>query len=60
MTEENFIRLNRPTYYLVKYTDEDLRAAVLIERERCALMCEELGAQGYGTLYIAASIRRGE
>jgi hypothetical protein len=29
-------------------------------RERCALMCEELGAQGYGTLYIAASIRKGE
>jgi hypothetical protein len=28
-------------------------------QEQCAVMCEELGAQGYGTLYIAASIRKG-
>ena len=25
--------------------------------ERCAAMCELLGAEGYGTLYIAAAMR---
>ena len=31
------------------------------EREACALLCETMGAKGYGTLAIAAAIRaRGE
>lgn len=25
--------------------------------ERCAALCEQLGAEGYGTLYIAATMR---
>ena len=31
--------------------------AILMEREACALMIEKMGAQEYGTLYIAAAIR---
>ena len=27
------------------------------ERERCALLCEKMGMEGYGTLAIAAAIR---
>jgi len=34
-------------------------AAVIAEREACALMVEQLGAEGYGTLAIAAMIRKG-
>lgn len=29
----------------------------LAEREECALLVEKLGAEGFGTLYIAACIR---
>jgi hypothetical protein len=31
----------------------------MAEREACALMVEKLGAEGYGTLAIAAMIRKG-
>jgi hypothetical protein len=41
LSEENFIKLNRPTYYIAKYTDEDLRAAILIERLACAKLCDD-------------------
>jgi hypothetical protein len=34
-------------------------AAVIAEREACALLVEKLGAEGYGTLAIAAMIRKG-
>lgn len=30
------------------------------EREACALLCETMGAEGYGTLAIAAAIRQRE
>lgn len=28
-------------YVILKYTEEDLKAAVLAEREACALVCDE-------------------
>jgi hypothetical protein len=30
------------------------------EREKCAALVEEMGINGYGTLAIAAAIRKGE
>jgi hypothetical protein len=41
-TTEGFVKLKMPTYYIAKHSDEDLRAAVLAEREACAKLCEEL------------------
>jgi hypothetical protein len=35
-TKEGFVKLKMPTYYIAKHSDEDLRAAVLAEREACA------------------------
>lgn len=47
-------RLNRQ-----KQRQHDLvRDCVLTEREACARLCEDMGAQGYGTLAIAAAIRK--
>jgi len=37
---------------------ESMQAAILKEREACALACEEAGMSGYGTLAAAAAIRR--
>ncbi len=38
-----------------------VRKAVVTERERCALLVEQMGIEGYGTLAIAVAIRaRGE
>jgi hypothetical protein len=34
--KEGFVKLKMPTYYIAKHSDEDLRAAVLAEREACA------------------------
>ena len=34
--KEGFVKLKMPTYYIAKHSDEDLRAAVLKEREACA------------------------
>jgi hypothetical protein len=39
--------------------DDAAVIAVIAEREACALMVEQLGAEGYGTLAIAAMIRKG-
>jgi len=39
--KEGFIKLKMPTYYIAKHSDEDLRAAVLAEREACAKLCEQ-------------------
>lgn len=35
----------------------ELDASVKEEREACALLTEQLGSKGYGTLEIAAAIR---
>jgi hypothetical protein len=40
-TTEGFVKIKNPTYYIAKYSYEDLQAAVLAEREACAKLCEE-------------------
>lgn len=35
-----------------------VREALKLERNRLALMCEHMGIQGYGSLAIAAAIRK--
>jgi hypothetical protein len=39
-TREGFYKVKMPTYYIAKHSDEDLRAAVLAEREECAKICD--------------------
>jgi hypothetical protein len=39
--KEGFVKLKMPTYYIAKHSDEDLRAAVLAEREACAKECDK-------------------
>lgn len=36
---------------------EAIESAVAAEREACAILCEQMGEQGYGTLAAAAAIR---
>ena len=61
-----FVKLKMPTYYIAKHSDEDLRAAVLAEREACAKLCDELRNENYSgetedwckaTISCAAAIR---
>ena len=40
--KEGFVKIKMPTYYIVKYSYEDLQAAVLAEREACAKVCDDL------------------
>jgi hypothetical protein len=40
-TTKGFVKIKNPTYYIAKHSDEDLRAAVLAEREACAKLCED-------------------
>jgi hypothetical protein len=54
--KEGFVKLKMPTYYIAKHSDEDLRAAVLAEREACAKLCEEYFTPNLGR-EIAAAIR---
>jgi hypothetical protein len=53
--KKGFVKLKMPTYYIAKHSDEDLRAAVLKEREACAKLVEEVGRQT-----AAEIIRRAE
>jgi len=39
--KEGFVKLKMPTYYIAKHSDEDLRAAVLAEREACAKLLDD-------------------
>jgi|Laugrefa1bdmlbdn_1035148.scaffolds.fasta_scaffold15185_4 hypothetical protein len=39
---------------------ESRDSALRVERERCASIVERMGADGFGTLYIAEKLRRGE
>jgi hypothetical protein len=57
--KEGFVKLKMPTYYIAKHSDEDLKAAVLKEREACAQLCEELGIKWHisGEKVCAAAIR---
>jgi hypothetical protein len=45
---------------LTSHIQHTTKHAVIQERERAALKVEELGMIGYGTLAIAAAIRRGD
>jgi hypothetical protein len=40
-TDPNLVVLKVTKRYIAKHSDEDLQAAVLAEREACALLCEE-------------------
>jgi hypothetical protein len=59
--KEGFVKLKMPTYYIAKHSDEDLRAAVLKEREACAKVCDakadEHGWEGNYAYQCAAAIR---
>jgi hypothetical protein len=46
--KEGFVKIKMPTYYIAKHSDEDLRAAILAEREACAKLCEEQDEYGCG------------
>ena len=57
-TKDGFVKIKMPTYYIAKYSYEDLRAAVLKEREACAKLCEEQ-YEYYGCDHIFAAKIRG-
>jgi len=40
-TDPNLVILKTTPRYIAKHSDEDLRAAVLAEREACAKLCED-------------------
>jgi hypothetical protein len=56
--KEGFVKIKMPEYYIAKYSYEDLRAAVLAEREACARLCEEQDEYGCGQ-YAKAIRARG-
>jgi len=56
-TTEGFVRLKMPTHYIAKHSDEDLRAAVLKEREACAKLCDDWLVGRDDICEVAAAIR---
>jgi hypothetical protein len=42
-TDPNLVILKTTPRYIGKHSDEDLKAAVLAEREACAKLCESMG-----------------
>jgi len=42
-TNPNLLILKTTPRYIGKHSDEDLKAAVLAEREACAKLCESMG-----------------
>jgi hypothetical protein len=59
MTEQERAELNEVLDEAFQRWWFPVDSAVMAEREACALMVEKLGAEGYGTLAIAAMIRKG-
>jgi hypothetical protein len=55
--KEGFVKLKMPTYYLAKYSYEDLQAAVLKEREACAKLCDDWLVGRDDICEVAAAIR---
>jgi hypothetical protein len=51
--KEGFVKIKMPTYYIAKYSYEDLRAAVLAEREACAQLCDAVDAAHEGDYVLA-------
>jgi hypothetical protein len=41
-----FVKIKMPTYYIAKHSDDDLRAAVLAEREACIKLLEDFSKTG--------------
>jgi protein-disulfide isomerase-like protein with CxxC motif len=68
MTKEDFYRIRNEVYEKAGMDKFDfdlmmvrvVMKAVEAERESCALLVEQMGIEGYGTLAIAASIRARE
>ena len=58
-TEPDTLVIKMPKRYIAKHSDEDLRAAVLAEREACAKLCLEQDEYGCGQ-YAKAIRARGE
>ena len=64
-TDPDKLIIKTQKYHIAKYTEEELQAAVLAEREACAKLCDEMaerlvddGATGVdGAGYCAAEIR---
>ena len=64
-TDPDKLVIKTQKYHIAKYTEEELQAAVLAEREACAKLCDEMaerlvddGATGVdGAGYCAAEIR---
>ena len=58
--KEGFVKIKMPEYYIAKHSDEDLRAAILTEREACAKLCEDFESESFylGQLKNAAKAIR--
>ena len=56
-TEPDTLVIKMPKRYIAKHSDEDLRAAVLAEREACAQLCLEQDEYGCGQYAIAIRAR---
>jgi hypothetical protein len=59
-TEPDTLVIKMPKRYIAKHSDEDLRAAVLAEREACAKLCEDFEPESFylGQLKNAAKAIR--
>ena len=60
--EPDTLVIKMPKRYIAKHSDEDLRAAVLAEREACAKVCDVMAthpqyAESATTKLAAAAIR---
>lgn len=55
-----FVKIKMPEYYIAKHSDEDLRAAVMAEREACAKLIEDFEPESFylGQLKNAAAAIR--
>jgi hypothetical protein len=56
-TKEGFVKIKMPTYYIAKHSDEDLRAAVLAEREACAQLLNDWGKVNWNIWDCIKAIR---
>ena len=56
-TEPDTLVIKMPKRYIAKHSDEDLRAAVLAEREACAKVCEELSKANWTFCNFAEAMR---
>jgi hypothetical protein len=55
-TDPNLVVLKTTPRYIGKHSDEDLKAAVLAEREACARLCDDWG--DFGGIELAMQIRQ--